>query len=75
MGNVNEKTMILIKDEIIITKDKKIIEQDAHYEKLIVVETISKETPPTEVLAELIPIIYLTENAEIKNGYIKVVLW
>ncbi len=38
--------------------------------------TIPKETPPTEVLAELIPIIYLDEDdVEIKNGYIKVILW
>ncbi len=38
--------------------------------------TTSKETPPTEVLAELIPINYLDEeDIKIKNGYIKVILW
>ncbi len=38
--------------------------------------TTPKETPPTEVLAELIPVIYLDEdNVDIKNGYIKVILW
>ena len=40
-----------------------------------IIKTKSKETPPTEVLAELVSIIYLTEDAEIKTGYIKVVLW
>lgn len=47
--------------------------------KEVIIETSSKETPPTEVLAELVPITYLDysdeDNAEIKNGYIKVVLW
>ena len=41
-----------------------------------VIETKSKETPPTDVLAELVPINYLDENdVKIKNGYIKVILW
>ncbi len=51
----------------------------------VIIETAPKETSPSEVLAELIPVIYLSprddsgepneNNAEIKNGYIKVVLW
>lgn len=47
-------------------------------DEIPIIETKYKETPPAEVLAELIPIIYLKENngnAEIKNGYIKAVLW
>ncbi len=45
-------------------------------DKKPIIETSSKETPPTEVFAELIPVIYLDEdNAKIKNGYIKVILW
>ena len=41
-----------------------------------IIETISKEAPPTEVLAELVPINYLDEtDLKIKNGYIKVILW
>ena len=34
-----------------------------------------KETPQAEVLAEIIPITYFAEDSEIKNGYIRVVLW
>lgn len=45
-------------------------------DKNLIIGTKSIETPPTEVLAKLTPIIYLDENnAEIKHGYIKVVLW
>ncbi len=45
-------------------------------DKKIIIETTPEETPPTEVLAELIPVTYLDEDtAKIKNGYIKVILW
>ncbi len=44
-------------------------------DEIPIIETKFKETPSTEVLAELVPVIYLTKDAEIKNGYIKVVLW
>lgn len=40
-----------------------------------ITKTNSKEIPSTEAFAELIPAIYFDENSEIKNGYIKVVLW
>ena len=37
------KMIVLSKDEIIASKDKKLEEQDAYYDKLIVAETVSKE--------------------------------
>ena len=40
-----------------------------------IIKTKSKETPPVEVLAKLVPINYLTKDAEIKTGYIKVIIW
>lgn len=43
--------------------------------KETIIKISKKEIPQTEVLAELIPVVYLTNDAEIKNGYIKVVLW
>ena len=40
-----------------------------------IIKTATKEIPSTEVLAELIPVIYFDEDLEIENGYIKVILW
>ena len=43
--------------------------------KVPIIETKSKETPPTDVFAELVPINYLTKDAEIKTGYLRVAIW
>ena len=43
--------------------------------KVIITEAKSKETPPTEVFAELVPINYLNKDAEIKTGYLRVAIW
>ena len=43
--------------------------------KSSIIKINSKETPQTEVLADIIPVTYFNKTSEIENGYLKVVLW